>query len=114
MEPEISSPNIDLNEPGLCSYVLVKLFMDATRKFGKHKKVKSMDYNSVGGLTVVDEDDVVWSIEVNARVKFPKYLDNLPNARVQDSDAKMFCPECTSGVKQEAEMCSLCEYLKKI
>jgi hypothetical protein len=114
MEPEISSPNIDLNEPGLCSYVLVKLFMDATRKFGKHKKVKSMDYNSVGGLTVVDEDDVVWSIEVNARVKFPKYLDNLPNARVQDSEAKMFCPECTSGIKQEAEMCSLCEYLERI
>lgn len=114
MEPEISSPNIDLSDGSMPSYVLVKLFLDATRKFGQHKAIKSMDYNYASGLTVVDEDDVVWSLEVNARVKFPRYLDSLPNARVQDSEAKTFCTECHAGIGQEAEVCSLCEYLKRI
>jgi hypothetical protein len=114
MEFEISHSNIDLNEQGMCSHVLIQLFLDATRKFGRLKEIKSMDYNCVGGLTVVDADDVVWSLEVNAKVRFPTSLDNLPNSRVQDSDAKMFCPECNAGMAQEAKMCSYCEYLKRI
>lgn len=109
------SPNINLDEPGFCSYVLIRLFLDAARKFGRHKGVKSMDYNVVDGLTIVDTDDIVWSLGVNLEVKFPESLETLPNARIQDdSKAVMFCPECTFGIAEVAKACSVCEYLNKI
>ena len=107
------SLNIDLNEGGTSHYVLINLFLDAMRKFGRSKEIKSMSYDC-DGLTIVDGSDVVWSLEVNAKVKFPDNLEGLPNSRVNDSDSKTFCLECDAGMSETSELCSYCEYLRRI
>ena len=56
------------------SYVLINLFLDAIRKFGKHKNVKSMAYDVENGLVVVDGNDVIWNLEVSAKVIIPDEL----------------------------------------
>lgn len=100
--------NLDSETP---SYVLINLFLDTMRKFGRKKVVKSMSYDCKDGLTVTDSDGVVWNLEVNAKVKIP---DELLEFRVKDSDAKSFCPKCNCGMKEERTICSVCEYLAKI
>lgn len=95
------------------SFVLIHLFKDAMAKLGRARKVSivSMDYNVVDGLTVVNADGVKWKIEVNANVCIPQELmDNI----VEDNKAKCFCVECTRGISEEKEICSVCEYLEKI
>lgn len=94
------------------SYVLKQLFIDSMRKIGKKKLIKSMTYDCDNGLIVTDENDVIWSLEVNAKINIPQNeLKDLPNARVTDDKANgLFCPECNSGVASEG-ICSVCEYL---
>lgn len=106
---------IDLNDGSFHSFVFIHLFQEALSKFGKsHKCVKSMDYNVQDGLVVIDGDDVVWKVEVNAKVKFPDNLKDEPNGRTVDNNAKMFCVECNWSIKNDSSICSVCEYLKKI
>ena len=101
------------------SYVLVRLFLDAMNKIGKHKTIKSVNYTIVDGLVVTDENDVEWTLEVNAKVKIPEELNNKLNSRTSDSNAKYFCRKCNCGVKDKLNedsefLCSVCEYLEKI
>lgn len=108
--------NIDLSTGTDLNFVLINIFKEALAKFGKSDKlVKSIEYNVIDGLTVVDEKDVVWKLEVNANVKIPESLKDLPNRTVSDEDAKCFCVECNRGINPpHSGLCSVCEYLNKI
>jgi hypothetical protein len=93
------------------SYVLIWLFNDAMRKLGKRNKViKSINYDVINGLVVIDEDDIVWEVETHARVKIPQELFD---SRVPDSEAGGFCVECNVGIK-DSGTCDICKYLNKI
>lgn len=110
--------NLDLDGSNN-SYVLMRLFLDAMNKIGKHKTIKSMGYTIVDGLVITDENDVEWTLEVNAKVKIPEELDYKSNSRTSDSNAKYFCEKCNCGIKDKRNndpeiLCSVCEYLEKI
>lgn len=94
------------------SYVLINLFLDAIRKFGKYKEVKSMSYDVENGLVVVDGNDVVWNLEVNAKVILPDEL--IEENSVSDNNANKFCVECDRAINSNDEVCSICQYLNKI
>jgi|694.fasta_scaffold16738_7 hypothetical protein len=108
--------NAELNSSN-DSYILMRLFLDAMNKIGKQKKVKSMGYTCDNGLVVIDENDIAWSLKVNAEVKFPEELCNKPNAKTSDSNATYFCVDCNSGIKNSNSnselICSVCEYLNR-
>lgn len=108
--------NIDLSTGTDLNFVLINLFKEALAKFGKSDKlVKSIEYNVVDGLTVVDEKDVVWKLEVNAKAILPESLKDLPNHIVSDEDTKCFCVDCNRGINPPYRgLCSVCEYLNKI
>jgi hypothetical protein len=92
------------------SYVLINLFLDAIRKFGKYKEVKSMTYDVENGLVVVDANDVIWNLEVNAKVILPDELIE----SVSDNNAHKFCVECDRAMDSDEEVCGVCQYLNKI
>ena len=94
------------------SYVLINLFLDAIRKFGKHKNVKSMAYDVENGLVVVDGNDVIWNLEVSAKVIIPDEL--IEESNISDNDALKFCVECDRAMDSEEGVCSICQYLNKI
>lgn len=98
------------------SYVLIRIFQDAMKKIGKKKLCKSIYYNIDEGLVVTDENDVSWTLQINAEIKIPEELLNKQNARTSDTTC-IFCCECNAAIKGYSEdikpICSICEYIDK-
>jgi hypothetical protein len=106
--------NISLDEKE--SYVLTRIFQDAMKKIGKKKLLKSMSYDIDNGLVITDENDVSWTLQINAEIKVPEELRNKQNARTSDTTC-IFCCECDAAIKGYSEdikpICSTCEYIDK-
>jgi hypothetical protein len=106
--------NISLDEKE--SYVLIRIFQDAMKKIGKNKLLKSMSYDIDNGLVITDENDVSWTLRINAEIKISEELRNKQNARTSDTTC-IFCCECNAAIKGYSEdikpICSICEYIDK-
>lgn len=94
-----------------------KNFSRHHEKNWQKKLVKSMSYDIDDGLLITDENDVSWTLQINAEIKIPEELSNKQNARTRDTTC-IFCCKCDAAIKGYSEdiklICSICEYINKL